>query len=158
VLLVSFLVDCDYASGGYLVVMQAFWFGLSLMENGSEPSKFLYYLINMGLVLVSVPLQRRVSIFFRALGVFGISATCLIASSRIRCWCSPAVTEVTVPTTVTRSWRPLTFTLSTAKPFSGLWQVTRSTSPANDSAMGTRGGFSRSFTTIIPEALWLALR
>ena len=33
----------------------------------------------------------------------------------------PAVTEVVLPTTVTRSSRPWTFTRSTANPFSGLW-------------------------------------
>ena len=35
--------------------------------------------------------------------------------------CSPAETEVVLPTTVTKSWRPLTCTLRTANPFSGLW-------------------------------------
>ena len=75
VLLVSFLVDCrtkdDYSFWGYLFGMLAFWFGLSLMENGSELSKFFYCPINVGLVLISVLLQRRVFIVFGALGVFG---------------------------------------------------------------------------------------
>lgn len=35
--------------------------------------------------------------------------------------CSPAETEVVLPTTVTKSERPLTCTFSTANPFSGLW-------------------------------------
>ena len=59
----------------------------------------------------------------------------VLSSSALNCWpcsrstthlpvasrCSPAETEVVLPTTVTKSWRPLTFTLRTAKPFSGLW-------------------------------------
>jgi tetratricopeptide (TPR) repeat protein len=74
-LLASFLVDCrtkeDYSFWGYLFGMLAFWFGLSLMENGSELSKFLYCLVNLGLMLVSVLLHRRVFIVFGSLGVFG---------------------------------------------------------------------------------------
>ena len=74
-LLVSFLVDRrtkeDYAFWGYLFGMLAFWFGLSLMENGSELSKFLYCLVNLGMMLLSVLLQRRVFIIFGSLGVFG---------------------------------------------------------------------------------------
>src|SRR3954452_22785466 len=43
--------------------------------------------------------------------------------------CSPALMTAQWPTTVTSSRRPRTFTRSTAKPFSGLWYVTRSTRP-----------------------------
>jgi hypothetical protein len=74
-LLVSYLVDRrtkgDYAFWGYLFGMLAFWFGLSLMENGGELSKFFYCLINLGLMLVSVLLQRRVFIIFGSFGVLG---------------------------------------------------------------------------------------
>lgn len=72
-LVASFLVDRrareDYAFWGYLFGMLAFWFGLSLMESSSELNKFFYFLINVGLVLVSVLLDRRVFIVFGALGV-----------------------------------------------------------------------------------------
>lgn len=72
-LVASFLVDRrareDYAFWGYLFGMLAFWFGLSLMESSSELNKFLYFLINAGLILVSVLLDRRVFIVFGALGV-----------------------------------------------------------------------------------------
>ena len=75
VLLVSYLVDRrtreDYAFWGYLFGMLAFWGGLSLMESGSEFRRFLYCLINVGLILLSVVLERRVFIVFGALGVFG---------------------------------------------------------------------------------------
>ena len=73
VLLVSYLVDRrtreDYAFWGYLFGMLAFWGGLSLMETGGELRRFLYCLINVGLILLSVLLERRVFIVFGALGV-----------------------------------------------------------------------------------------
>src|SRR5881409_2023253 len=42
---------------------------------------------------------------------------------------SPGVMVGAVPTTVTRSRWPRTFTRSTQKPVSSLWKVTRSTAP-----------------------------
>ena len=75
ILLVSYFVDRrteeDYAFWGYLFGMLAFWGGLSLMESRSELTRFLYCLINVGLMLLSVLLERRVFIVFGALGVFG---------------------------------------------------------------------------------------
>ena len=47
---------------------------------------------------------------------------------------SPAEITAAWPITVTRSRLPRAFTRSTAKPFSSLWNVTRSTSPARISA------------------------
>lgn len=71
----SFLVDRrtrdDYAFWGYLFGTLAFWGGLSLMESQSEVARFLYCLINVVLMLISVLLDRRVFIVFGALGVFG---------------------------------------------------------------------------------------
>ena len=61
----------DYSSWGYLFGLLAFWGGLSLMESGNQWNKFLYCLINVALMLLSVLLQRRVFIVFGALGVFG---------------------------------------------------------------------------------------
>jgi uncharacterized membrane protein len=75
VLVGAYLVDRktreDYAFWGYLFGMLAFWGGLSLMKSDSELNKFLYCLINLGLMVLSVLLQRRVFIVFGALGVFG---------------------------------------------------------------------------------------
>jgi hypothetical protein len=75
VLLGSFLVDRrtqeDYAFWGYLFGMFAFWGGLTMLEGGSELEWFFYGLINLGLVLLSVLLDRRVFIVFGSLGVFG---------------------------------------------------------------------------------------
>lgn len=63
--------DADYAFWLYLFGVTAFWGGLSLMESGSEASKFIYCLVNVGLMVVSVFLDRRVFMVFGSLGVFG---------------------------------------------------------------------------------------
>jgi hypothetical protein len=71
----SYLIDRrteeDYAFWGYLFGIFAFWGGLTLLEGGSELDWFFYGLVNLGLVLLSVLLQRRVFIVFGSLGVFG---------------------------------------------------------------------------------------
>jgi len=75
ILLVTYLIDGrtrdDYAFWGYLFGVMAFWGGMSLMESGSEWKKFLYCLINVGLIVLAVFLQRRVFVVFGAFGVFG---------------------------------------------------------------------------------------
>ena len=75
ILLLSYLVDRrtkeDFAFWGYLFGTLAFWGGLSLMESSSELNKFLYCLINVGLIFLSVFLDRRVLVVFGSLGVFG---------------------------------------------------------------------------------------
>jgi hypothetical protein len=63
--------EADYAFWLYLFGTMAFWGGLSLMESGSEVAKFIYCLVNVGLMVLSVFLDRRVFIVFGALGVFG---------------------------------------------------------------------------------------
>jgi hypothetical protein len=49
----------------------AFWCGLSLMNSHSEAEKFLYCMINVGLMALSVLLGRKAFIVFGSLGVFG---------------------------------------------------------------------------------------
>jgi hypothetical protein len=75
VLLASYLVDRrtkdDYAFWGYLFGMAAFWGGLSLMNSNSEITKFMYCLLNCGLIVLAVILQRRIFIVFGSIGVFG---------------------------------------------------------------------------------------
>lgn len=74
-LVVTYLVDRrteeDFAFWGYLFGLAAFWGGLSLMKSGGELSRALYCAINIGLMLLSVLLERRAFIVFGALGVFG---------------------------------------------------------------------------------------
>jgi hypothetical protein len=75
VLLASFFVDRrtkeDFAFWGYLFGMLAFWIGLSEMNAGGEFGKFSYFMINAGLIVVSVILNRKVFIVFGGLGASG---------------------------------------------------------------------------------------
>lgn len=75
VLVGAYLVDRrteeDYGFWGYLFGMFAFWGGLTMFEGGSELDWSIYGLINAGLILLSVLLQRRVFVVFGAAGVFG---------------------------------------------------------------------------------------
>jgi len=50
----------DFAFWGYLFGMLVIWIGLSLMENRGELGKAFYCFINLGLMLISVLLERRV--------------------------------------------------------------------------------------------------
>jgi hypothetical protein len=75
-ILVSYLVDLrgksdDYAFWGYLFGLMAFWGGLSTMNSDSELGKFVYCLINVGLIFCSLALRRRTFIIFGSLGLFG---------------------------------------------------------------------------------------
>ena len=73
----AYLVDLrvrggdDFSFWGYVFGLMAFWGGLSVMDSGSELSRFLYGLINVGLVALSVILRQRVFIVFGSLGVLG---------------------------------------------------------------------------------------
>jgi len=73
VLAVSYLIDRrtkeDYALWGYLYGTAAFWIGLTAMDSSSELGKIVYCLINIGLMLLSVLMARRVFILFGAVGV-----------------------------------------------------------------------------------------
>jgi hypothetical protein len=73
-LLVTYLVDRisekDYANWGYLFGLLSFWGGLSAMDSNSELGKFIYCLINLGLMGASVFLMRKVFLVFGAIGVF----------------------------------------------------------------------------------------
>jgi hypothetical protein len=74
-LVIAYTVDQrtkpDYAFWLYLFGMMAFWGGLSMMESGSEFTKFLYCLINVALITISVLVGRKVFMVFGSLGVFG---------------------------------------------------------------------------------------
>jgi hypothetical protein len=74
-LLAAFLIDRrtrqDFAFWLYLFGLAAFWGGLSSMESTSEARALVYLLVNVGLVLVSVALDRRVFLVFGSLGVTG---------------------------------------------------------------------------------------
>ena len=61
----------DFAFWLHLFGMMAFWGGLSLKSSDNEIAKALYCLLNVGLVLLSVMLRRRVYAVFGTLGVAG---------------------------------------------------------------------------------------
>lgn len=74
VLIIAYLTDLkrthdDFAFWGYLFGLAAFWTGISLLESSSELQRFIYFLINIGLILLSVLLQRTVFLIFGAIGV-----------------------------------------------------------------------------------------
>ncbi len=77
VLLAAYLADLrnrvrqDFAFWGYLFGVLTFWGGLSMIEGGGEASKFVYCLINVAMIVVSVLLRQRVFLVFGALGVLG---------------------------------------------------------------------------------------
>jgi hypothetical protein len=60
----------DFAFWCYLFGLMAFWGGLTSLDSDSETGKFLYFLINVGLVAVSLYLHRSVFLVFGALGIF----------------------------------------------------------------------------------------
>lgn len=61
----------DYAFWLYIFGVMAFWGGLSAQDSNSELSRFIYCLINLAMILVSVFLNRRVFAIFGAIGVLG---------------------------------------------------------------------------------------
>jgi hypothetical protein len=72
-LLVAYLVDHrsreDFAFWLYLFGMTALWGALTSMDSGSEWRRFLYCLLNLGFIALSVLLRRRVFLVFGAIGV-----------------------------------------------------------------------------------------
>lgn len=77
VLIIAYWVDLrtrniqeDFAFWLYLFGLLSFWCGMTLMGDGNEWDKLVYCLINVGLVLLSVVLKRRIFIVFGAMGVF----------------------------------------------------------------------------------------
>ncbi len=76
-LVVAYLVDLrtkrsrgDYAYWLYLFGLLSFWFGLTLSGGGNEWDRFIYCLINLGLMFLSVVLKRRTFMVFGSIGVF----------------------------------------------------------------------------------------
>jgi hypothetical protein len=59
----------DYPFWLYVFGVIAFWGGLTMMNSDSEVSKFLYCMINLGMVLLGAVLGRRVFAVFGGLGM-----------------------------------------------------------------------------------------
>jgi len=60
----------DFAFWCYLFGLMAFWGGLTSMDSGSELNKFIYLLVNIGLIALALFLKRSIFLVFGAIGVF----------------------------------------------------------------------------------------
>lgn len=76
-LLIAYFIDLrtkrsqgDFAFWLYLFGLMSFWFSLPFLGKGREWDWFLYGLTNLGLMILSVFLKRRVFIVFGGIGVF----------------------------------------------------------------------------------------
>jgi hypothetical protein len=77
-LAIAYLVDLrcrrsegDFAFWLYLFGLITFWFSLPFSGQDSEWSRFIYALINLGLMALSLLLKRRFFMIFGGLGLFG---------------------------------------------------------------------------------------
>ncbi len=61
----------DYAFWLYLFGVMAFWGGMSSMHSDSELNKFIYFCINIAMILTGAIISRRVFVVF---GGFGVAA------------------------------------------------------------------------------------
>lgn len=72
-LFVAWLADkrteVDLSFWLYLFGMTAFWGALSSMDSGSQLRRFLYCMLNVGFIVLSVVLKRRVFLVYGAIGV-----------------------------------------------------------------------------------------
>lgn len=59
----------DFAFWCYLFGLLAFWCGLTFMDGGSEFSRAVYALVNVGLIAMGVRLRRAVFVVFGVIGV-----------------------------------------------------------------------------------------
>ncbi|AYF43764.1 hypothetical protein BALOs_0754 [Halobacteriovorax sp. BALOs_7] len=75
VLVLSYLIDKrtkkDFAFWGYLFGMLVFWGGLSYSNSDSELSKFVYFVINVLFIFISVLFNRKIFIICGGIGSFG---------------------------------------------------------------------------------------
>jgi hypothetical protein len=63
--------DDDYSFWGYLLGASAFWFALTFTNQDSEWLKLGYCAVNLGLMLMSVLLNRKIFVIYGSLGVVG---------------------------------------------------------------------------------------
>lgn len=72
---VSFLIDRrskeDYAFWGYFFGVTTFWFSMTFIGKGSPLGEFVYFAVNVVMMLASVVLQRRIFLLAGSLGAGG---------------------------------------------------------------------------------------
>lgn len=61
----------DYAFWFYFFGLLSFWSGITLMGGEDQLQQFLYCLINLGLIVLSALLKRKVFLLFGGVGVLG---------------------------------------------------------------------------------------
>jgi hypothetical protein len=61
----------DFSFWGYLVGATAFWWALTLTDQGNELARFGYFSLNVALMLLSVLLNRKIFTVYGAIGVVG---------------------------------------------------------------------------------------
>jgi hypothetical protein len=76
-IIVAYLIDIknrrnkgDFAFWLYLFGLISFWFSLPFLGDDTEWSRFLYCLTNLGLIVLSLLLKRRLFMVFGGIGVF----------------------------------------------------------------------------------------
>lgn len=85
------LVQKDFAFWGYLFGVITFWVGLCLLDWPTEYHRFVYLLINVGLVLLSVLFQRTIFLICGALGIFGYLSYVFYRYFENTLWFPPAL-------------------------------------------------------------------
>jgi len=60
----------DFAFWCYLFGLMAFWGGLTSMDSDSEVNRFIYLLVNIGLIAIALFLKRSAFLVFGAMGVY----------------------------------------------------------------------------------------
>lgn len=60
----------DFAFWSYLFGLIAFWGGMTAIDSDSETGRFVYFLVNIGLVALSLYLRRSVFLVFGSMGIF----------------------------------------------------------------------------------------
>jgi len=77
-LLVAYILDGrtkkDYSFWGYIIGTIAFWIGITFVDRRGELSWFAFLLMNFGLIILSIILERRVLLIFGSLGVINYFA------------------------------------------------------------------------------------
>ena len=74
VIAIAIIIDLkkiEYAFWLYIFGVLMFWGGLSLLNSNSEIGKFIYFLINLSMLVLGTAIKRKVFLVFGVLGIIG---------------------------------------------------------------------------------------